>query len=364
MEYFTYNNEKIYIEFTNEGVIFKKEVNGNLVKLSELEEKELLDNLKPKDPYILQSARIENIAKNNPSLNANYDYFLSFLNYIEGIIPENYKENFYKNLESITIDLDDKGINNENNLGCYNAKLNKIVINSKKIRESLQSSNTLSDDTYWKAVNTTLIHELYHVASTHYDKETGIMLSGFDKLSNNVNDSNVGLNEGFTDVLTYAAMPDAPDYIFGYVFEDFIAAQLTFVVSPEIMIESYFGNHGTSLLVDKLCDIKNDKTSASSLFTLIDLNFFMPSGEQTLLGTIQSRLVEYFKLKILNDIKSGVTEEEINSSITNFKSVLITNNLLNARGMDPSNYPNLNESIESFSKFEEEVKEMLSTHVK
>lgn len=48
----------------------------------------------------------------------------------------------------------------------------------------------------------------------------------------------------------------------------------------------------------------------------------------------------------------------------NFKSVLITNNLLNARGIDPSNYPNLHESTTRFSEFEEEVKEMLSTHVK
>lgn len=48
----------------------------------------------------------------------------------------------------------------------------------------------------------------------------------------------------------------------------------------------------------------------------------------------------------------------------NFKSLLITNNLLNARGIDPSNYQNLNESTKSFSKFEGEVKEMLSTNIK
>lgn len=69
------------------------------------------------------------------------------------------------------------------------------------------------------------------------------------------------------------------------------------------------------------------------------------------------------KLRVKFKIKL-VTEEEINSSITNFKSVLITNNLLNARGMNPSNSQNLNESTKSFSKFEEAVKEMLSTHVK
>ncbi len=69
------------------------------------------------------------------------------------------------------------------------------------------------------------------------------------------------------------------------------------------------------------------------------------------------------KLRVKFKIKL-VTEEEINSSITNFKSVLITNNLLNAREMNPSNYPNLNESTKSFSKFEGEVKEMLSTNIK
>lgn len=69
------------------------------------------------------------------------------------------------------------------------------------------------------------------------------------------------------------------------------------------------------------------------------------------------------KLRVKFKIKL-VTEEEINSSITNFKSLLITNNLLNARGMNPSNSQNLNESTKSFSKFEEAVKEMLSTHVK
>lgn len=69
------------------------------------------------------------------------------------------------------------------------------------------------------------------------------------------------------------------------------------------------------------------------------------------------------KLRVKFKIKL-VTEEEINLSITNFKSLLITNNLLNARGIDPSNYTNLHESTTRFSEFEEEVKEMLSNHVK
>ena len=131
------------------------------------------------------------------------------------------------------------------------------------------------------------------------------------------------------------------------------------------MIESYFGNCGIDLLTEKLCEIKNDKSKAISLFTLIDLNYFITDdGEQTLLGTIQSKLVEYFKLKILNDIKNGVTEEEINLSIASFKNVLITNNLIISRGKNPSDYPNLHESIEAFSDLEKEIKDMASVELK
>ena len=109
MMYFTFNKEKIYIEFMDNNIIFKKEVNGNLIKLSDFEEKELLDKLKPKDPFILYSVRIESIVKNNKTLNSNYDYFLPFLTFIEDLIPENYKESFYKNLENINVDLNLEG---------------------------------------------------------------------------------------------------------------------------------------------------------------------------------------------------------------------------------------------------------------
>ncbi len=369
MIYFTFNKEKIYIEFMDNNIIFKKEVNGNLIKLSDFEEKELLDKLKPKDPFILYSVRIESIVKNNKTLNSNYDYFLPFLTFIEGLIPENYKESFYKNLENINVDLNLEGKELENgkdSLGYYDSELNKIIINSKKIKDCLKLNNCLSDDTFWKVFNKTLIHELFHVASTHCNKDENIVVSGFDKRpSKKLNDSNIGLNEGFTEVLSYAAVPDAPDFIYGYIFETLFASQLSFILGPEVMIESYFGNRGIDLLTEKLCEIKNDKSKAISLFTLIDLNYFITDdGEQTLLGTIQSKLVEYFKLKILNDIKNGVTEEEINLSINSFKNVLITNNLIISRGKNPSDYPNLHESIEAFSNLEKEIKEMASVELK
>ena len=156
------------------NIIFKKEDNGNLIKLSDFEEKELLDKLKPKDPFILYSVRIESIVKNNKTLNSNYDYFLPFLTFIEDLIPENYKESFYKNLENINVDLNLEGKELENgkdSLGYYDSELNKIIINSKKIKDCLKLNNCLSDDTFWKVFNKTLIHELFHVASTHYNKD-------------------------------------------------------------------------------------------------------------------------------------------------------------------------------------------------
>ena len=144
MIYFTFNKEKIYIEFMDNNIIFKKEINGNLIKLSDFEEKELLDKLKPKDSFILYSVRIESIVKNNKTLNSNYDYFLPFLTFIEELIPENYKESFYKNLENINVDLNLEGKELENgkdSLGYYDSELNKIIINSKKIKDCLKLNN-------------------------------------------------------------------------------------------------------------------------------------------------------------------------------------------------------------------------------
>lgn len=138
----------------------------------------------------------------------------------------------------------------------------------------------------------------------------------------------------------------------GYHIEMLLTYQLVLIIGFRPLIDSCFGNLGNKLLCEKLCKIYDNFEMASNLFELIDLNFYLCKKNelQTVLGTVQSTLICYYTGKILTDIEDGVPEIEIRKSIDTYKKALITKELLNSIGKDPSNYPNLDVSINEFNK--------------
>lgn len=367
MDYFIMNNEKIFIEIKDSNIILKKYVNGILTQLNENQKKEIMDELKTKNGYNYDSQILIELMHSNPSLNSNFDYYYNFLSYIEGIIPDKYRTNFYNNLKTLQIELnlDVEPTKNDDSkfyttCGGYNTKDNKIVMSPENIRKTKEISKVTNDPNtfFWKHFNKDVLHELFHMASSNYDKETGISLSGFDKYpTNNIYDSNRGLTEGMTEVLACCGIPGTIEIASGYYIEEMFINQLTQIVGTQPLLDSYFGNLGNNLLREKLCEINDDVAKASSLFALIDLNYSLheKNEEQTILGTVQSKLVDYYSQKILMDIEKGVPESEIRKSMDIYKNMLVTKDVLNTMKKDPSNYPNLDASIEAYSNLEIEV---------
>ena len=119
-------------------------------------------------------------------------------------------------------------------------------------------------------------------------------------------------------------------------------------------------------MCEKLCEITDDVVKASSLFALIDLNYSLheKNVEQTILGTIQSRLVDYYSQKILMDIENGISKSEIRKSMDIYKNMLVTKDVLNTMKKDPSNYPNLDGSIEAYNNLEIEVNKLFKNKAK
>ena len=376
MDYFILNNEKIFIEIKDSNIILKKYINGILTNLNENQSKEIMNELKTKDGYNYDSQMLKDLMKSNPSLNSNFEYYNNFLDYIEKIIPEKCKSNFYNNLKTLQIDLNlDVELKNDNEKssyitsGGYNTKNNKISMNP----ENINILKTISKDTndpntfFWKNFNKDLLHELFHMASSNYDKETEISLCGFDKYPvDNIYDLNRGLTEGMTEVLSCYGIPGTIEIACGYYIEELFINQLSLIVGIEPLIDSYFGNLGNKLLCEKLFEIDNDAVKASSLFVLIDVNYSLhqKNEEQTILGTIQSRLVDYYSKKILSDIENGVSELEIRRSMDAYKKMLVTKEVLNTMQKNPANYPNLDVSIAAYKKLEMKVNNLFKSKVK
>ena len=99
---------------------------------------------------------------------------------------------------------------------------------------------------------------------------------------------------------------------------------------------------------------------------MIDLNYSLHEKdiEQTILGTVQSKLVDYYSQKILMDIEKGIPESEIRKSMEMYKNMLVTKEVLNTMKKEPSNYPNLDVSIEAYNDLEMEVNNLFKSKSK
>lgn len=374
MDYFEINQEKIFVEIKNNNVVLKKYVDDVLTELNEDEKNKILDELKGDDGYNYDSEMLVELMKSNSSLNSNFDYYYKLLSYIENIIPDKYRSNFYNNLKTLHIDLNlDAEILKSSDgsyieVGSYDTKSNKIVFSPEAVKNLKDNSKMADDpkDFFWKIFNKNVLHELFHMASSCFDKEKQIALCGFDKCPNdNICDSNRGLTEGMTEVLACCGIPVVVNTV-SYHIEVLLVNQLASIIGFKPLIDSYFGNLGNKLLCEKLCEIEDDYELASSLFSIINFNFCLHkrNEKQTFLGTAQSMLVYYYSEKVLRNIAKGVPEVEIRKSMECYKNGLITKDLLKIMRKNPSNYPNLDASIESYEKLELRVNELFNDKVK
>lgn len=237
---------------------------------------------------------------------------------VEQFIPFNYKKNFYKNIQNLTIEyIGIKDLNCEYNeeinegVGEYDYNNNKIIINLDAISNAVAQSKH-KEESYEELLKHTLIHELLHMASTCYKRRKPIW-NGFDEINSNEEYiEQKGLTEGYTELLTSAI--DQKDTIFlknhPYAFQILFAKQIEIIIGKEIMLDAYFNDSNIKLIQKKLKNI-NSSIAVDELLELItdilteQQRGSIPYDEITY---IQNELIKLFKTRML---KNKLTFEEV-----------------------------------------------------
>ena len=368
--YFIIDDIKYIIAYDNNQLKIKKMENNLLYELTETEKGEINRLISHKTGYIYYSEKVINIVNNNPNLFLNNDQhakeqLINLLNWLEDHIPIEHRQSFYDNLSTLTlmhnfnlISSDyfvshDSHFSQSNNLdisiGGYNSKTNNIEIRPQGLWRLWKLAQTTDNpnEYYFRQYMQTLLHELIHMSSTKFNKEGGIALSGFDKYpSQDIKEQNVGLNEGYTELIAMAGVPGTEDIVSPYFIECALINQLIQIIGIDALQESYFGNKGTELLESELCKLINDKEKAFELFRSIEVNYQLGNGseKQNILGNIQLTMLDYLEKK-LEILSVQGKDGEINKIIYFFENMIVTPRTLQAMGRDANIYEGVTDSI-------------------
>lgn len=363
---------KVFIDYENGERYFYKETVDGFINLSQEEMKIICDifNESKYDEYF--SERIDNILANNNDID-NKSFVVNFLNFLEAIIPENCRSNFYRNLEilkvKLNLDTDFKNTVNTSGpllkAGNYNVKNNMLHIEQSYLKRlwDIAQKNSDPEEFFWKEVCLDILHELSHMASSRYDSANGISYCGFDRYPYvKQSDSNRGLTEGMTEVIAMTGVPNTIEIASNYYIEASFVNQLMQIVGRELMLESYFVNKGTVEMEKELDKYKNEVLNSYRLFRMIENNFYLNGfdGKQGLLAGIQSDLIEYYENKMLYGIRNGlISSNEVNESLFIYENMLITPQKLKIMMKNSDNYIGLDDSIRKFYVTKDKINEEL-----
>lgn len=368
--YFIIEGVKYIITYDNNQFTIKKMENNSLYELNDVEKERINRLISHKTGYIYYSEKVINIVNNNFNLFLNNNQYakeqlINLLNWLENHIPMEHRQTFYNNLSTLTLmhnfDLissdffvshdshfsQDKDI--DTSIGGYNSKSNSIEIRPQGLWRLWKLAQTTDNpnEYYFRQYMQTLLHELIHMSSTKFDIENNIALSGFDKYpSQNIREQNVGLNEGYTELIAMAGVPGTEDIVSPYFIECCLISQLIQVIGIDALQESYFGNNGTELLESELCKLINNKEKAFELFRKIEVNYQLGNTceKQNILGNIQLTMLDYLEKKIETLSVQGKSDE-IDQIIYIFENMIVTPKTLQAMGRNPNNYEELTDSI-------------------
>lgn len=297
----------------------------------------------------------------NESLKQDKDYYYNLLKCFNGVIPEENLHNFYNNIKTLKVCT----INNYNvgvgsyGAGGYSVNSNKIKI-TKEFLNKLKKRSQKEDNPekyFNKYFNYILIHELCHMASSHYDAINDISYMGFDKVEGDMDCPNEGLNEGFTEILAHSAVSGTTQGIANYYLEELLVHQIIEIIGVQVFIDSYFGNLGIDKIVDELSSIYNKPEDIKKIFKSIEYNYQLRKSNNIskTIGNIQSCLISIYFFKLKKDISLGVPKERIWKSLHEYENYLINNQTLyNFKGITEP-FRSLDESIIQFFEIKDQI---------
>lgn len=312
--------------------------NNALQELTTSENEKITKLLNRKTGYKSNSELLTRLLTENNNIESKEDYGI-VLNWIEKIIPEEHRQNLYTNIKTLVIKSNVKRndepttegypeLKDDIITGAYDYTNNTITISEEFILSLRQRALKQDDPSSYfaKYFSKTMLHESLHMASSKYDKSTGILLNGFETYPYKENkDRNKGLTEGYTEFIAMCGVPGTTELASGYFIETRIIAQLTQIIGTNTLSDAYFGNKGTTPLEEKLCKLINDKDKAAWIFRKIEMNFQLKDNceEQYILSSIQYNLLEYLEKK-LEMLSSVGAYDEIDRILPYYESMLIT----------------------------------------
>ncbi len=209
------------------------------------------------------------------------------IDYVNGLIPEDSRMNFERNLCFLKVDLIDE---KDSSIAYYSPDKNMITLCRKPIKMIKKNNNDFS--TFFNYIAR---HELIHVASCFFDKKNNIIYSGFSKRYLNKEDedkteSNNILEEGFVDLLLRKDYPNTSHTYSIYVP---LVDMLSEIVGMDFMKETFFNSRGIEPIISKLMSY----------------------------GIKEENVKEYFYS--FNNIEKDIREDKITTALPNLQSMLI-----------------------------------------
>jgi len=279
--YFIINNIRYLFKYNKYRLEIYKLVNDEECELSSKEKAYFASILANSNSYILKSSTLDNIISNNDSI-SNNDLIPELLEIIENFIPEDCRENFYRNLKTLKIN----EVSQEE-LGdtCYNAKENTININS---NQDIEVKKRI------------LIHELIHMASTNYDKEKGVIHTGFHSIDlNNIKEDYgyLGISEGLTESIAYH-LTGSKSLDTGYFIEANLVKQLMCIVGEDICLKAFFTNN-FNLIKDKMLELIHNNDKLDYTLNIMESIHLLKNDvdETDSLCFVQLKLLDFFNEK-------------------------------------------------------------------
>lgn len=143
--------------------------------------------------------------------------------------------------------------------------LSKIFLNDKTNGQYDIEKNTIEISK--RNYKLTIIHELFHMASSMFDKENNTIFCGFFQLTPNIKIGE-GLNEGYTQYLTEKYFSDKHSLLDAYSYEKTIAGILELIVGKNNM-ENFYFHANLKGLIDFLSQYI-DKNEINNFFIYLD----------------------------------------------------------------------------------------------
>ncbi len=304
----------------------------------------------------------QRLSKIDMIVNANSNIVLDentkvYLKQLEKLIPENLRENFYHNLQTVKIIYDDNSIQNRKNgaTGKYNSKTNTITILKNYIINNA-ISHGLDNKEVAKTFYQCLIHEFVHMAANGYNKNTNEEYIGFNKEKMYKNE---GIDEGMAEFISSVVVNPKYNINTGYDIERYLTSQICTIIGYENLAQLYFKNLNQEQMENYLNSL--GPFHAKELFKLIETHYTLKFAdiEQPELEQIQNILLHCLKEKLIN-----CQQEEINITLQTYSNWLITPEKIHKMGYNEKNYPNLDENKKLFESISNNFKIEECKHIR